>query len=52
MIRAEGNGQSECYECKKNGKWSLTWTSFLYQIEKDNFEHLYCIDCAKKLEGE
>lgn len=47
MIKAAGNGQSECYECKKNGKWSLTWTSFLYRIEQDNFAHLYCYECAK-----
>lgn len=51
MIKAEGHGQSECYECKKQGKWSLTWTSFLYRIEKDNYEHLYCYECAKKLEN-
>lgn len=50
MIRAKGNGQSECYQCKKEGKWSLSWTSFLYCIENDNYEHLYCYECAKKLE--
>lgn len=52
MISAKGNGQSECYECKKRGKWSLNWTSFLYRTEKDNYEHLYCYECAKKLEEE
>lgn len=50
MIKANGNGQSECYKCKKEGKWSLTWTSFLYRIENDNYEHLYCHECAKELE--
>lgn len=35
MIKAVGNGQSECCECKKNGRWSLTWTSFLYRTEKE-----------------
>lgn len=50
MIKAEGNGQSECYLCKKNGKWSLNWTSFLYKTEKDNYKHLYCYECCKKLE--
>ena len=24
MVKAQGNGQSECYQCKKNGKYSLT----------------------------
>ena len=52
MIKANGYGQSECYKCKQEGKYSLTWTSFLYRIENDNFEHLYCYDCAKELEGD
>ena len=51
MIKAEGNGQSECYECKKQGKWSLTWTCFLYKIKNDNYEHFYCLEHAKELEG-
>ncbi len=49
MIRAKGHGQSECYLCKQNGKYSLTWTSFLYKINNDN--HLYCFECAKNLEN-
>ena len=48
MLRAKGNGQTECAECKRQGKWSLTWTSFLYHIEND--ENYYCYECAKKLE--
>jgi hypothetical protein len=51
MIKAKGNGQSECYNCKKQGKYSLNWTSFLYRIENDNYEHLYCYKCAKELES-
>lgn len=50
MIKAEGNGLSECYNCKQNKKYSLTWTSFLYKIKCDNFKNLYCYECAKKLE--
>lgn len=50
MIKAQGNGLSECYNCKKQNKYRLTWTSFLYRIENDNFEHLYCDECAKLLE--
>lgn len=50
MIQAKGNGQSECCKCKEEGKWSLNWTSFLYRIKNDNYEHLYCYECAKKLE--
>lgn len=50
MIKAKGEGQSECFNCKKNNKYSLTWTSFLYQSEIDNFEHLYCYECVKELE--
>lgn len=45
MEKAKGEGQSEC---KKKGKWSLTWTSFLFKIEND--EHLYCYECAKAKE--
>lgn len=50
MIQAKGNGQSECFQCKKEDKWSLTWTSFLFKISNDNYTHLYCYHCAKKLE--
>lgn len=50
MIKAKGHGQSECYLCKQRGKWSLTWTSFLYKIKNDT--HLYCYECAKELESE
>lgn len=49
IIKAQGNGQSECYNCKQNGKYSLNWTSFLYRIKKDNYKHLYCFECANKL---
>lgn len=49
IVKAKGNGQSCCYKCKAEGKWSLTWTSFLYRIKKDNYEHLYCSNCAKKI---
>lgn len=49
MIKANGNGLSECYLCKLKGLYSLTWTSFLYKIENDN--HLYCYKCARELEG-
>ena len=50
MINAYGHGLSECYECKKEGKYSLTWTSFLYKTKKDNYEHFYCFEHCKKLE--
>lgn len=52
MIKAEGHGQSECYKCKQEGKFSLTWTSFLYKTEKDNYEHFYCFEHCKKIEEE
>ena len=36
------NGQSECYCCKNiKHKYSLTWTSFLYEYK----EEYYCYDC-------
>ena len=36
------NGQSECYCCKNiKHKYSLTWTSFLYEYK----EVYYCFDC-------
>ncbi len=38
----EKNGQSECYCCKNiKHKYSLTWTSFLYEYK----EKYYCYDC-------
>ena len=42
--KAEGNGQSECTRCKANGKYSLTWTSFLYEIS--GMKGLYCGKCV------
>ena len=36
----EKQGQSECYECKRHHKYSLTWTSFLYEYK----ENYYCFD--------
>ena len=50
MIQAKGHGQSECIQCKKEGKFSLTWTSFLFKIPNDNYTNCYCYHCAKKLE--
>lgn len=47
MIRAYGHGLSECYKCKKEGKYSLTWTSFLYKTKKDNFEHFIVFSIVK-----
>ena len=37
-IPKEKQGQSECYECKRHHKYSLTWTSFLYEYK----ENYYC----------
>lgn len=51
MIKANGNGLSECFECKKNGKYSLQWTSFLFRTEVDNYTHLYCYECCSKIEN-
>lgn len=39
-IPKEKQGQSECYECKRNNKYSLTWTSFLYEYK----ENYYCFE--------
>ncbi len=50
MINAVGNGQGECYQCKKEGKFALDWMCFLYETEVDNFKHLYCYNCCKKIE--
>ena len=44
-IPKEKQGQSECYECKRNNKYSLTWTSFLYEYKENYycFEHIAII---------
>ena len=39
-IPKEKQGQSECVMCKENHKYSLTWTSFLYEY-KDQY---YCYE--------
>ena len=36
----EKQGQSECHECKRHNKYSLTWTSFLYEYK----ENYYCFE--------
>ena len=43
--KATGNGQSECTRCRNNGKWSLTWTEFLYKIFNEEENGIYCYDC-------
>ena len=39
-IPKEKQGQSECHECKRHNKYSLTWTSFLYEYK----ENYYCFE--------
>lgn len=39
-IPKEKHGQSECKKCKEAHKYSLTWTSFLYEYK----EHYYCYE--------
>ena len=49
-IPKEKQGQSECYECKRNNKYSLTWTSFLYEYKENYycFEHIVNILLQKE----
>ena len=47
IVKAEGHGQSECRRCKELGKWSLTWTSFLYKVE--GLEGYYCWEHAQEM---
>ena len=44
-IPKEKQGQSECHECKRHNKYSLTWTSFLYEYKENYycFEHILII---------
>lgn len=51
MIEGKGYYLSSCYQCKKENRYSLTYTCFLYRIPNDNFKHAYCYNCAKKLEN-
>ena len=39
-IPKEKQGQSECHECKRHHKYSLIWTSFLYEYK----ENYYCFE--------
>lgn len=41
ITKRTGNGQTECKRCKDNGKWSLTWDSFLYTFN----DKPYCFEC-------
>ena len=49
-IPKEKQGQSECYECKRHHKYSLTWTSFLYEYKENYycFEHIAIILLQKE----
>lgn len=49
-IPKEKQGQSECYECKRHHKYSLTWTCFLYEYEEKYycFEHILIILLQKE----
>lgn len=42
-------GQGECRECKRQGKYSWTWMVFLYQV--DGYPGYYCHKCAERLEA-
>ena len=47
---AKGNGQSECVICKKQGKYSLSWTSFMYRVS--GFDGILCYHHALEKDGE
>ena len=50
ICKAEGHGQSACRRCTELGKYSWTWTSFLYKIEGIN--GYFCYECTKEIEKE
>lgn len=45
--RCTGNGLSSCTRCRRLGRYSLMWDSFLFQI--DGIEGRYCSDCVKAI---
>lgn len=45
ISKRTGNGQTECTRCKDNGKWSLTWDSFLYTFN----DKPYCFNCLMEM---
>lgn len=47
VSKGVGDGLSECTICRMLGKYSLTWTCFLYQIEGS--DALYCAEHAREV---
>lgn len=45
ITKRNGHGQTECKRCKDNGKWSLTWDSFLYNFN----DKPYCFECLMEM---
>lgn len=45
ITKRKGHGQTECKRCKDNGRWSLTWDSFLYNFNDEP----YCFECLMEM---
>lgn len=50
-IPREKQGQSECKKCKENHEQSLTWTSFLYEYEKNYYCYNHIVNILLGMEN-
>lgn len=41
ISKQNGEGQTECFGCKKKGRFGLNWDSFLYNYNNE----AYCLEC-------
>ena len=41
ISKRNGEGQTECFGCKKKGRFALNWDSFLYNYN----DEAYCLEC-------
>lgn len=48
VIHCLGDGQCECGSCKKNGKWSLSWTPWFYKLHETD-ENVLCRNCLAEI---
>ena len=46
VAKCKGEGHSSCRNCEKEGRYSRTWTCFLYRIK--GLEGMYCWKCIKE----
>lgn len=49
VYKCIGDGQCVCQRCRWNGKPSINWTCFMYQLKPTDDAPAYCINCIEEI---